>query len=292
MNCPNCNHPLGENSKFCTECGAKISSEPTSSETESNTNFTDSNAQPEESTKTAIKTDEKKQKKKKVKKILLIIALSALSVFIIYTLLYIINPGCMFRHTESQHIIINATCSQEGSEKYVCADCGDIMSEWKIDKLDHAWDNVSCDIEHTCLTCGTKEKLNHSANSDGVCRYCGKGKLSVTIKRNLNDPFIYEYDYKGNLSSAVSISDPIVTTYSTSVGIDYTMTKIYDQYGDYSSSYGCIGWKLYNSKGVIVKSGTDYSGGQIKVGETSECLIFIDYLDPWEQYTLEIINVS
>ena len=292
MNCQNCNHPLGEKSKFCPECGAKLLSEPTPPPIDPSFTFVPPDAQPNTPMENAPEPNENKPKKKKSLKLLLIIGLPILSIIIIFVLLLIINPGCMFRHAESNHIIINSTCTQEGSEKYICKDCEIVIAEWTSDKLDHTWDTVSCDVDHTCVTCGTKQKLSHSENSDGVCRYCGKQSLSVTIKRNLNDLFIYEYDYSNNLSSAVSISDPIVTTYTDSIAVNYTITKIYDKYGDNNSSYGKVGWKLYNSKGVVVNSGTGYSKGQIMVGETSDALIVIQYLDHWEQYTLEITNVS
>ena len=198
----------------------------------------------------------------------------------------------MFYHSELNTIKTEPTCTQDGSEQLICTDCGRILNKWTLNKKDHTWDNVSCDIEHTCVTCGTKEKLSHSKNSDHVCRYCGQAVLSVTIKYNSEYPLIYEYDYTGKLSSVVSMSDPIITTYTDSFSVNYTMTKVYDKHGDSYSSRGSVGWKLYDSKGIVVSSSTSYSDGQIKVGETSEDLIIRQYLKKWEQYTLEFLNVS
>jgi len=89
--------------------------------------------------------------------------------------------------------------------------------------------------------------------------------------------FSYEADYWNNGKATVSIA----------IG----GKKTYDAEGSSYSRSCHIGWKLYNEKGVVVDSGTFFSG-DAKVGESfSGCTAYASDLGAGK-YELELLNVS
>lgn len=76
-----------------------------------------------------------------------------------------------------------------------------------------------------------------------------------------------------------------------SVELKISGTKTYDEKGDSYSRGVEVGWKLYDSKGVVVDSGTFWSSN-IKVGESfKDASNYASDLAPGD-YTLEILNVG
>lgn len=67
--------------------------------------------------------------------------------------------------------------------------------------------------------------------------------------------------------------------------------KTYDYEGNEMSSACRIGYKIYDSKGYVVDSGTGYSEA-IKVGEKTICSSYVYNLNVDETYRLELLNVS
>lgn len=67
--------------------------------------------------------------------------------------------------------------------------------------------------------------------------------------------------------------------------------KTYDYQGNEKSSSCLIGYKIYDSKGYVVDSGTRYSEA-IKVGEKTICSFSVYNLNIDETYRLELLNVS
>ena len=96
MNCPNCNFEVAENTKFCPECGTKLSEfvekETLNVET-SEENMTDEIP----NTPSTVETNEKKEaKKKKIKKIVITSLVSLVVCLGIYVVLFFVNPFCLF----------------------------------------------------------------------------------------------------------------------------------------------------------------------------------------------------
>ena len=105
---------------------------------------------------------------------------------------------------------------------------------------------------------------------------------------------IHEYDYKNNIESSVKITNITYELYNDdSVKFYVTGEKLYDAEGKGHSSSTKIGWKLYDSEGYIIDSGTFYSPG-IKMGEKfkNEDFRSYDQVTPGGSYRLEILNVS
>ena len=96
------------------------------------------------------------------------------------------------------------------------------------------------------------------------------------------------YDYNGNIEETVEI-----TKIETSGEyVHFTVKRTYHEDGTNYSAMGKFGWKVYDSDGVVVDSGTAYTDGTIKVGEASKGSFSIDELGRWRSYRLEILHLS
>lgn len=291
MKCPNCNFEVAENTKFCPECGTKIP-EMTAEATSSSEIIDETSNAP--STKEA--NEQKKVKKKKIKKIIIISVSALLACGIIFLVLRLINPFCMFGHNTSRTNCVEPTCGAEGYYEYSCSNC-EYIDKYPISNRDieHKWDDIPCGEENTCLICGEKEILNHSYESvEPICVHCGKELYTInlpTMPQTIN-----EIDYSGKTESSVVIKNAEISMFTPSISnevyICFDVQKIYDEDGNKNSSYGIIGWKLYDSKGKVVDSGTGYSEGQLCVGETAELWISFSYLDVWGEYRLELLDIQ
>ena len=93
MNCPNCNFEVAENTKFCPECGTKMPEK--NAEKTSSVEVTDEASTPPSIAET---NEKKKTKKKKIKKIIIISGSALLVCGIIFFVLRLVNPFCMFGH--------------------------------------------------------------------------------------------------------------------------------------------------------------------------------------------------
>ena len=296
MKCPNCNVEVAETTKFCPECGTKLSEfveKKTLNVEISEENVTDEIP----NTPSTVEINEKKEaKKKKIKKIIIISVSALLACGIIFLILYLVDPFCMFWHECVQINRVEATCGAEGYEEYGCSKCDYVyrlpLSNYN---LKHNWDTIPCGKENHCTTCGKTEILNHSYDSlDPICIYCGQELYTIKLP---NIPkTINSFDYRDEKESSVLIQDYEISMYTPSISrtvyICFDVKKTYDSKGNGHSSYAKIGWKLYDSKGKVVDSGTDSSEGQLCVGEISEIWISFDYLDFWGEYRLELLDIQ
>lgn len=312
MKCPNCNFEVMENTKFCPECGTKmpeINEEATSS--------------PEGTDETAnapsnIETNEKrKAKKKKIKKIIIISVSALLACGIIFLVLYLINPSCMFGHWNVHLEGKEATCTANGDQKYICDDCGKVT--WNVPSYalghefgykevecercgekrtcdeayaEHEYENVVCGKENVCVKCGEKKMLQHEVDSsyDESCKYCGQNKFSVKLPTL---PItVHEYDHSNNIEQSCVITQITAKPYLSGIEITYTVKRTYHEDGNNHSANTIIGWKLYGPDGTVIGGSTDYSDGTIKVGEQSKGSFNVYDLELWKEYRLEILNVS
>ncbi len=102
------------------------------------------------------------------------------------------------------------------------------------------------------------------------------------------------YNYDDSVRSKARVDE---ITYETSISydgemsitFDVLMTCVYD--ADNTANAQRVGYKLKNSKGIIVDSGHIYSN-PIAVGETSYEDIFVYDLDPSDTYTLVLENAA
>ena len=305
MKCPNCNFEVAENTKFCPECGTKM--------LENNAETTSSLEVTEEVSNAPSTTEVnelKKTKKKKIKKIIIISASALLACGIIFLVLWLWNPSCMFGHRNIHVKGEGATCTESG--EHICDDCGKVA--WSTSALghdfyyqavecnrcgkkrscdeayaEHEYENAVCGKENTCVKCGEKKTLQHKFEFDDSCDYCGKELFTINFSQTL--PITISEDN----TSKVVITNIEVNSYpsvSRNTFITFSIKKTYDRRGNSYSAYGKIGWKLYDSNGKVLDSGTGYSNGQLCVGEESEVEIKVSYLDYWSEYKLEVLDID
>lgn len=309
MKCPNCSLEVAENTKFCPECGTKMPEATTEATSSLEVTEEASNAP------SPSKTNEKKKaKKKKIKKIIIISASALLACGIIFLILWLWNPSCMFGHRNEHVKGEGATCTEGG--EHICDDCGKVA--WissalghnfyyqevecnrcgetrSCDEADaeHEYKNAVCGKENTCVKCGEKKMLQHELNysSDTRCKNCGQDKF--TVKLPTLPITVHEYDYSNNIEQSCTIVQMNVTSSSYSyVDIAFTVKSTYHEKGSNYSAEANFGWKLYDSDGTVIDSGTAYSDGTIKVGEQSKGAFTAFNLTPWKEYRLEILNLG
>lgn len=104
------------------------------------------------------------------------------------------------------------------------------------------------------------------------------------------------YSSSGKLKSACEITGVTIDSckkYSDGLWYEITFTGscTYNASGSGQSSSMKIGWKLYNSEGYVVDSGTAYTES-VAMGEKFRETINVYYLTPGETYTLVILNVN
>ena len=121
MKCPKCNFDVPENNKFCPECGERVSEIPKDETQEAPTQET-----PTQEASTPD-TANKKAKNKKVKKILIISISAVVACGLIFLILFLINPFCMFEHRNAHLEGNGVTCTTAANISYICDDCGKMM---------------------------------------------------------------------------------------------------------------------------------------------------------------------
>ena len=104
---------------------------------------------------------------------------------------------------------------------------------------------------------------------------------------------IHNYGYSDSIKSSVKITSVTYKVSGDDLYIYFAGEKTYDKEGNNYSRTCEVGWKLYDSEGYIVDSGTFYSPG-IAVGEKfrDEEEIAWDVIKPGKSYRLEIYNVD
>ena len=108
---------------------------------------------------------------------------------------------------------------------------------------------------------------------------------------------LHEYNYNKSIESSYIITNFKYTCTSSYDGtfraeIHFGGTKIYDRQGSGHSSSCEIGWKLYDSSGYVIDSGTCYSTGLAMGEKFKDENDYIYYLESGETYYLEILNSS
>lgn len=104
---------------------------------------------------------------------------------------------------------------------------------------------------------------------------------------------INKLSYKNIPSTTVKITAITYEIFSNKIILYFTGTKTYDKSGNDYSRICAVGYKIYDSEGYVVETGTYYTD-QIKVGDEFRDdaePIFFDVL-PGETYTIELIDAT
>lgn len=101
-----------------------------------------------------------------------------------------------------------------------------------------------------------------------------------------------DYNYSNKIESGVKITGIRYETSGDTMYIYFTGEKLYDIEGDRYSRACTIGWKLYESEGYVVDSGTAYSSA-LRVGEKfKDAKEYVFDLQKGETYRLEILDTD
>ena len=117
--------------------------------------------------------------------------------------------------------------------------------------------------------------------------------LKATTLLTPSTPSTYHYySYNGSVSSSVKITNIRYEMIGDDMKIYLTGEKTYDKNGSSYSASCKVGYKVYDSSGYVVESGTFYSDS-MRVGDKFKDDYFRIYdLEIGETYTLELLNVS
>lgn len=104
---------------------------------------------------------------------------------------------------------------------------------------------------------------------------------------------LYDYKYNGKKDSGVKITNITYEVSGDDLYIYFTGEKIYDAEGNGYSQSCKIGWKLYDSEGYIIDSGTCYTDA-LAVGEKfrNQKAYAWDCIEAGGTYTLVILDVK
>jgi hypothetical protein len=215
MNCPKCNYEIKEPTKFCPDCGASLRNE-------------DEIPKP-----TPTPPPAKKGKSKKKIIILIISILSSLLVIagIIFLILYLTNPGCMFRHNFSMTATVEPSCNTNGYEVYTCADCGsqystDLYDDDNLPTGDHDWVISPDTLTKTCSVCYETQSIPawQALNNDEYAVY----SALVSFSKNLKSPTsLTLIDLRVGQAGAYSTEDSIFVKVSAANSFGGMVTEVY-----------------------------------------------------------------
>lgn len=115
--------------------------------------------------------------------------------------------------------------------------------------------------------------------------------VSVSLP-NLPQTISY-YGYSGTKYSSCKVTNITYEVSDDDLYLYFTVEKTYDKEGSGHSDSCKVGWKLYDSEGYVVDSGTFYSDS-IKVGEKVKGSIEYVWncIEPGGSYRLEILDVE
>lgn len=284
MKCPNCNHLIDENQKFCPECGTPLSQAITLQEIQKQET---NNIPNDESTKNKKNFVLFRKTKKHRKLVISLIIATPLLIIATSVFLYIffntpVDEPCDHLFA-AEEIITPATCFEEGTAIKKCIKCGmRAGNTYQIAPLEHRWNQDKCGEDTVCKNCGNRKY--HSYNEEtGTCEHCGikpyclnMPSVPITVRDDYGTCIISELEFNASNSN-----------------ISFSIERTYHKQGSNISSTPEIGWKLYNDAGLVIKSGTEWANAAIKVGEKTRGSFDLP-ISKWDEstYTFEILDVS
>lgn len=205
-----------------------------------------------------------------------------------------------------------ATCAQDGLKVSECYLCGDRKTE-TVKSTGHDYGSWYTEISanctangleyRTCYGCDKKETRTIAAKGhdykNGKCTRCGDINIKMNITLPKTPVTIHEFRYNGSIDTTCKVTsvrweihryDP--SSQEASIVFYWSGEQTYNYKGDNISRSCYIGYKLYDSQGYVVKSGTLLSTAVQKGEKFKDASFYIYDLDPNESYTLEFVNVN
>lgn len=208
------------------------------------------------------------------------------------------------------------TCTEDGyGEKRYCSVCGEVFAASDVvpalghtEVVDEEPIAATCTKQgHTgsshCSVCNEvlKEKeytevLGHSYDTSGECKRC-RNKVYANISLPSTPKRIYSSTFGGDIESQITSisSSKTYNSKSNTFTCTFTMTvkviEIDRGYSDYVNAK--IAWRLLNSSGTILSSGTKYSPDLHFYGDegtTFTITLTLQNIKPDTKYTLELFG--
>ncbi|MBQ7357598.1 MAG: PT domain-containing protein [Clostridia bacterium] len=89
-------------------------------------------------------------------------------------------PACA--HANKTTTTVEADCTTAGSITVTCDDCGNTVSETKLEALGHTGGEATCEEKAVCTVCGESYgSLAAHSYVAGICSVCGKEESTVTV---------------------------------------------------------------------------------------------------------------
>lgn len=206
-----------------------------------------------------------------------------------------------------KHLWINATCS----EPKTCDYCGETLG----DRLGHSWKSATCTEPKTCLRCGdtTGVALGHGWQEANCtqAKTCSRCKIKSGLalghtyyggfcsRCGLKDENFFRlsgsyatYYFLGIKTAQIKISECQYRVSGNNITINFKVQKTYDVLGRSHNEDYSFKWKLYNTKGVVIDSGTIYTVSLEKYEYDDNITVIINGIDLKEKYRFEIISNS
>lgn len=207
-------------------------------------------------------------------------------------------------------IVTEATCTSKGFKERTCSECGYKATQeltgqhrygnWVTQKT--ATCTSSGSEYRTCIDCDKKETKTIAAKGHNYenykCTNCGDCKLNINIKLPQTPVTIHDYSYDDSIKTSCKVTsirwevDWLWDDGRVDIYIYWSGEQIYNYKGDNISSSCEVGYKLYDSQGYVVESGTTGSTAVQKGEKFKDAAIWIIFLDPNESYTLEFLDVK
>lgn len=216
------------------------------------------------------------------------------------------------------------TCTAEGYTSNVCMICKQTIKSNSKKALGHSWKAATCTAPKTCTRCGAKEgsalghdyteatcteptkctrcgvtygsALGHNYNlwPDSRCTRCGVlPEANIILPETPITISAYSWDTKQTSTTINSFTiEQTYYSYLNEIGIKvyFSGECIYNKKGAGQSTSMQIGWKVYDSEGYVVDSGTEYSDS-VAMGEKYRDYIYFNGV-PDKSYRLELLDVN
>lgn len=121
----------------------------------------------------------------------------------------------------------------------------------------------------------------------------GLPQIKTTLVTATSLPkIIYNKSYSGNTTQMIKVTGITYKIVGNTMYIYFSGEKVYDREGDNYSRSSSIGYKIYDSEGYVIDSGTAYITA-LKVGDKFKDEVeYIYNITLGESYTIELLDVD
>lgn len=221
----------------------------------------------------------------------------------VLSLLYLNSCSLFHTHLYEDVKVVEPTCTEKGYTLHTCK-CGDSYKSDETKELGHDAEWVVTD-QPSCTKSGRKEYRCKRCNAcleyeiisghnyvDNKCTLCGKIEAGHIYVKLPTLPLTVSDGYTTSIVMSVEKRTEEYIYRDRSV-LTFTVKKAWDKTGGSYSRRCCIGYKLYDSNNMVVRSGTIYTEAMC-VGEMStvELIISASTIPVGQECRLVLLDVD